>query len=393
MNPQQILLLLEWYDYRIHKGVGNIAKKEGWLLYCPSKTTADSIEILESWNGDGCIALFANQDTISYFSKEKINLPTIDIGLSDHGIKLNRVVTDNKEVMRLAVNHIIDQGYKEIFTVSPGDNKMCVERFTYLQEFMKQKKGKVHVLKNAQHSHSNFHIQISDNIIKELEEIAKARNLIDINQLSIAFFAYDDVMAAQMIRTLRQYDVRIPESVAVLGVDNDELVNCALNIELSSVDCDLEGLGEKAAVELKKVLDDPKYADGKIVRHKPRKLVPRRSTDTYAVNSNIVSLALRWINENFQTGILASDVAEHLNITQQGLQKAFQDHYIRTPGQEIRHQRTIAVANLLECTNASLDEIAKNCGYYSVDTLINGFKEKYKMTPGKYRRLTKKLSS
>ena len=75
-------------------------------------------------------------------------------------------------------------------------------------------------------------------------------------------------MAAQMIRTLRQYDVRIPESIAVLGVDNDELVNCALNIELSSVDCDLEGLGERAALELKKVLDDPKYSDGKIVRHK-----------------------------------------------------------------------------------------------------------------------------
>ena len=56
-------------------------------------------------------------------------------------------------------------------------------------------------------------------------------------------------------------------------------------------------------------------------------------------------------------------------------------------GQEIRYRRAKAVANLLECTNATLNEIAKNCGYYSVDTLISGFKSVYKQTPGKYRQL------
>ena len=63
--------------------------------------------------------------------------------------------------------------------------------------------------------------------------------------MSIAFFAYDDVMAAQLIRILSQYNVKIPENVAVLGINNDELINIGLNVSLSSIDCDLEGLGAK----------------------------------------------------------------------------------------------------------------------------------------------------
>ena len=44
------------------------------------------------------------------------------------------------------------------------------------------------------------------------------------------------------------------------------------------------------------------------------------------------------------------------------------------------------MANLLETTDTSLEEIAKNCGYYSVDSLISAFKVLFDTTPGKYRR-------
>lgn len=391
---RQILLLLEWYDYRIHQGVANIAKDEGWFLYCPSKSGANSKEVLDYWDGDGCILLLANQETIDFIkdSKKMISTPTVDFGLYDLRRDINRVVPDNQEVIRLAVDHFRDQGYKEIFTVSPGDNQMCQERYKYLKKFMETNGGKVNLLETASHSDRSFHISINDEIIKELEAIAIKRNLKSKDELSIGFFAYDDVMAAQMIRLLLHYDIRIPETIAVLGVDNDELVNSTLNIGLSSIDCDLVGLGERAAIELKNILNKKNQSSGKIIRHKPKGLIARRSTDCYAVKNPLVSEALYWIQNNFQKGILATNVAEALGVTQQGLQKAFHENYIRTPGQEIRYQRSMAVANLLECTNATLEEIAQNCGYYSVDTLINGFKEHFKTTPGKYRR-DKKIKS
>ena len=145
-------------------------------------------------------------------------------------------------------------------------------------------------------------------------------------------------------------------------------------------------------MELNKLMHKEIKSSGKIIRHPPKKLIARQSTDSYAVDNKLVAGALNWINCNFQKGIFAADVAKAFNVTQQGLQKAFNDHYIRTPGQEIRYRRAKAVANLLECTDVTLNEIAKNCGYYSVDTLISGFKAVYNQTPGRYRQqITKEI--
>ena len=86
-------------------------------------------------------------------------------------------------------------------------------------------------------------------------------------------------------------------------------------------------------------------------------------------------------------GIQASDVARAVGVSQEGLQKAFAAyHSTRAPGQEIRHQRSRAVAHLLSCTDAKLKDIAKGCGYSSVDTMINSFRSQCGTTPGKYRK-------
>ena len=122
-----------------------------------------------------------------------------------------------------------------------------------------------------------------------------------------------------------------------------------------------------------------------VIRQKPLGVIARQSSDCYAVRNPLVAEALHWIQQHFQRGIQATDVAEAVGISQQGLQKAFKESYIRSPGQEIRYQRARAVADLLKCTDATLATISKNCGYCSVDTLINGFKAVYKCTPGKYR--------
>ena len=130
-----------------------------------------------------------------------------------------------------------------------------------------------------------------------------------------------------------------------------------------------------------------------IYRHAPKGVITRRSTDCYAVRNPLVSNALHWIQNNFYKGIQATDVASAMGVTQQGLQKAFATNYIRSPGNEIRHQRLEAVAYLLKTTNANLNTIAKNCGFYSVNSLINSFRKKYETTPGKFREIYKKAES
>ena len=143
-----------------------------------------------------------------------------------------------------------------------------------------------------------------------------------------------------------------------------------------------------------KLLDNYEgHTSEEVFRHAPKGVVTRRSTNCYAVRNPLVSNALHWIQNNFYRGIQATDVAEAMGVTQQGLQKAFAKSYIRSPGNEIRNQRLESVAFLLQTTNANLETIAKNCGFYSVNSLINSFRKKYDTTPGKFRELNKKANS
>jgi LacI family transcriptional regulator len=376
IKRKHIMLLLEWYDYRIHRGVAQIAREAGWQLNCP-KDPVTNEGFLKDWKGDGCIALLQCTDTLEYFRTHKI--PLVDLGLGEHQLPVPRVVTDNREIGRLAAEHFRDHGYREVFALGPAGIRMYQERLDALQESMEADGGSVTVLKTSEN--------MQPGVIHELESIAKKRGN-RLEELSLGFFAYTDNMAAEMISLCLRNELRVPENIAVLGVDNDDLINAGLTVGLSSIETDQEGLGRHAANILRDMLDHPKRKSKSVLyRHAPTEVITRRSTDCYAVRNPLVSDALHWIQNNFHTGIQATDVADAMGVTQQGLQKAFAANYTRSPGQEIRHQRIQSVAHLLSCTNAKLEDIAENCGFYSVDTLINSFRTTFGTTPGKYRKM------
>ncbi len=375
IKRKHIMLLLEWYDYRIHRGVAEVARESGWQLNCP-KDPVTNEGYLKDWKGDGCIALLQCRETLEYFRTH--NIPLVDLGLGEHGLPIPRVVTDNREIGRAAAEHFRDHGYREVFALGPGKIPMYRERFDALKEYMEEDGGSATALQTAE--------TMQPDVMYELTRIAQQRQR-RLEELSIGFFAYQDNMAAEMISLCLQHGLRVPENIAVLGVDNDDLINAGLTVSLSSIDSDQEGLGRRAALLLREMLDHADYKPkGEIIRHPPKGVVVRRSTDCYAVRNPLVSEALHWIQLNFHKGIQAVDVAEALGVTQQGLQKAFSANYSRSPGQEIRHQRIHAVAHLLSSTNAGLEEIGKNCGFTCVDTLINCFRREFNTTPGKYRK-------
>ena len=173
--------------------------------------------------------------------------------------------------------------------------------------------------------------EILNEILYELEDILEQRGQ-KLRESSLGFFAYNDSIAADLISLCLRNDIRVPENIAILGVDNDDLIISSLVLGLSSVDSDLEGLGRSSAKLMHKLLDTEELQENRqIYRHAPKGVITRRSTDCYAVRNPLVSNALHWIQNNFYKGIQATDVAVAMNVTQQGLQKAFATNYIRSP--------------------------------------------------------------
>ena len=374
-RSKHILLLLEWYDYRVHRGVARVAREYGWELICRKDAHLET-ELLEDRQVDGSILLLQGEEQLLQLRSKKI--PFVDMGLRDHGIPVTRVVTDNERIGQLAADHFREHGYRELLVLDPGAVPMYEERLRAIEEAMEVQGGKVTRLGCQDIKRSIF--------LKELETVALARGQ-DLQELSIGFFGYTDLIAGEMVSFCLQNGLRVPENVAVLGVDNDDLVNTGLTVELSSVDSDQEGLGMSAARILRELLENPDDEQYTIFRHPPRQVLERKSTDHFAINNRLVARSLHWINSNFYNGIQAVDVANAMGVTQQGLQKAFMKYYSRSPAREIRHQRVTAVRNLLLSTDASLERIARNCGFYSVNSMINAFRQEHATTPGNYRKV------
>ena len=146
LRLKHVLLLLEWYDYRIHRGVAQVARENGWQLNCP-KYTDQSESILGNWQGDGCIALLQYTKTLDFFSSHKI--PMVDLGLGHHKLPITRVVTDNEAIGRLAAEHFRDHGYKEVIAFNTGEVHMYEERLQAFTAHMEADGGKVTVLDSA----------------------------------------------------------------------------------------------------------------------------------------------------------------------------------------------------------------------------------------------------
>jgi LacI family transcriptional regulator len=372
---KHILLLLTWYDYRLHRGVAEVAREAGWHLICP-KSVEESRRILAGWQGDGCVAVYDHPRTLHDLHTRRI--PTVELGLTPLDFPVPRVVTDNQAIGRLAARHFLDHGYREVFAAHPMGIPIFEQRLAAVTDHMQAAGGAVHMMEPVGSSWSH--------IIEQLESIATRRSQ-RLEELSIGIFAYEDYSAATLISVCLEHGLQVPQNVAVLGVDNDDLINAGLALGLSTIDTDLEGLGRAGARLLKRMLDDPAgdYSQ-ELQYHPPKGIEARQSTDAYAVGSPMVAAALHWIAHHVIEGIQAIDVAKAMKISQQGLQKAFATHHVRTPGQEIRHQRLQVAEYELTQTRDTLAQIAERCGYETVDTLISNFRDAHKITPGQYRK-------
>src|SRR4029077_2886997 len=134
-----------------------------------------------------------------------------------------------------------------------------------------------------------------------------------------------DCVAADIVDACIEAELQIPEQVAVLGVDNDPVICDCVQVPLSSVRHDLEGMAYEAAALLDRLINgEPPPNIPK--RIPPRGVVTRKSTEVLAVEDPKVSAALKYIQGNFSRGNLSVvDVVTHTRLPRRSMERAFRE--------------------------------------------------------------------
>jgi LacI family transcriptional regulator len=200
----------------------------------------------------------------------------------------------------------------------------------------------------------------------------------------VGLMACNDVWARSMVEMGLDCGARVPEDLAVVGVDNDDLVCEICDVPISSVAIAAERIGFQAAALLADALEGKPLAPGP-VKIPPMGVITRQSSDILAIRDQQVARSVQFIREHASEPITVDDVVKQLRISRRRFEQRFQTALGRSPASEIRRARIERARHLLEATDIPLAQIARDCGFADAPRLSKVFRREMGMTPSQYR--------
>ena len=200
----------------------------------------------------------------------------------------------------------------------------------------------------------------------------------------IGLMAFNDERAQQVLEASKLAEVRVPDEIAVIGVDDDDIICGFTDPPLSSIAINFEEVGYEAARQLHIQIEGAKPSAWEIYQ-RPMRVVTRQSTDIIAVEDKWVGDALRFIRAHSAEMITVPDVAEHVSVSRRLLERHFQQTLGRSIRKEIERCHIERACQLLDHTNWTAERIAEHSGFSSPVHFAVVFKRVMNMTPRQYR--------
>jgi LacI family transcriptional regulator len=369
------------YDLRVIGGVAAYLQ-EGtkWNVYIEENALKDQrLPDLGAWEGDGIIANLDHPNVAMAVVKSK--LPTVGFG-SGYGwyapeSHIPYFFTNNQAIARLAADHLLERGLRNFAYC--GYPRTLINGWS--EEREREFAERVRVggfpcqIYRGRHRNSRRWVQIQRALCAWLVSLPKPTGLM----------AANDNRARQVLEACRVSGLRVPEEVAVIGVDNDEVL-CRLSSPLlTSIEQGAARIGYEAAALLDRMISG-KRSDEKRYVVDPAGVVTRLSTDVLPVEDSQVAKAMSFIREHACDGIKVPQVVAAVAASRSGLEARFKTALGRTLHTAIRDVQLERVKRLFTETNLAAKEIAASTGFKSVQHMSSLFRQAFGLPPAAYRR-------
>ncbi len=366
-TAKRVLLALEWYDHRIHRGVARVAAREGWHLTCTAGLPLPG-PVPPGWRGDGAISLLP--DGLSWRRLRRACPLVVDVGLGPSA-DIPRTVVDNRAIAELAARHFHERGYRHAACITIDGIPMFAERSAAFTEAAARLGMACHRIDLPPDRSGAAWWRRVRALGRRLSTLPRP----------LAVFAVQDSLGVEAVLGAREADLAVPQEAAVLGVDDVELVCDTLVVPLSSVDSDQEGLGHAAAERLAGLFAG-RSDDGALHRWAPRGITVRASTEAVGATHPGIARALDLARRRPECGLTA--LARAAGLSAQGLDKAFRRELGETPGKVLRRLRLERAQRAL-AGGATLAVAAEAAGLATASGLCALLRRELGITPARWR--------
>jgi LacI family transcriptional regulator len=201
----------------------------------------------------------------------------------------------------------------------------------------------------------------------------------------LGVLAGNDDRGRKVLLACQAAGLQVPEDVAVIGVDNDELLCEVCDPPLSSVAMELEAAGYAAAELLDAMMAGRVTGQQEIVV-KPTAVVTRRSSDVLAQRDRMVAGALQFIRDNAARPIGVSDVIGLTDLARTSVERRFRQATGRSILEEITRRRLERARRLLAETDLPMQRVAAIAGFSQLRAMNRAFHTHQRCTPWQYRK-------
>jgi LacI family transcriptional regulator len=375
----QVALLVETsstYARGLLRGI-NVYMREHrpWSIFLPEQGRGDGpSKWFESWRGDGIIARIENRRTAAIVREMKA--PTVNVGSARLVPEFPSVETDNEAIARLAFAHLFERGFRNLAYCGQRRFPWSLERGRWFADMARKAGCSLAVYPSADRKRSsttpwNQHERELTEWVRQLPR-------------PCGMMACHDYRGRQVLDICRGCAIAVPDEVAVVGVDNDDLHCSMSDPPLSSVVPDTHRAGYQAAELLDQMMAGRTLKKASYLIE-PTGIITRLSSDVLATADAEVSATVRFIREHACDGINVHDVLRIIPLSLRILENRFKRIVGHSMQEEILRVRLQRVKQLLTETELSQASIAKLTGFKFVEYLSRVFKQRFRQTPGQFR--------
>jgi len=377
----KILLLIDYssnFSRRLLEGLIKYSKENGpWMFYrLPEyyKTLYGKEGILQwvkEWNADAIIAQWGNEG-INLL--KNLDIPVILQNYEKRSDYFSNLTGDYKATGKMAAKFFAQKGFHNFAFYGNKGVVWSLERAEGYRREVERTGGDYYYfetenLSGEQWSRSHIHL---DDWLLSLPK-------------PIALFACDDYFALQVSEICKINNIKIPDEISLLGVDNDELICNLSDPPISSIVLELEKGGYETGRLIDKLVKKEKVGQFNIVIN-PVRVEVRLSTEKYDVSSKYILEVVKYIEENFKLDISIDELSHLVPLSRRNLEVKFKKDLGTSIYQFILNCRVEHLAYLLLTTDRSLFDLAYEVGFKDCKNVSRVFKKFKSNSPNEYRQ-------
>lgn len=385
---KRVVLLIEnnrGFGRALLKGIAQYASMHGpWTFYHSrvfyldehGRTSKSELSRIKNWGADGIIA----REFTAYSRNEisSLGIPGVisTVFNEDACSGLGDIFVENREIGVMAAEHLLERGFRNFAFCGLDDFFWSWRRFEGFSETIKKAGYETHLYKQPKSKIKRLWDNEQMILADWLKSLPKP----------VGIMCCIDERSRHVVSAGKIAGIHMPEEVALIGGDNDDLICELSNPQLSSVAINGYQAGYQVAELLDELMKGNKPAST-TVRVKPTFVVTRHSTDILAIEDEDISGALRYIRFHGNEPIQVEDVAREVAMSRQGLNKKFRKYLGRTIHEEIKQVRVELIARQLIETSQPVGQIANKLGFTDMKHLSRVFSSVKGVSPSEFRRI------